>query len=305
MQKLTPKSQMLHVFFENLVPGAFPLRVSAETTNHCNLRCHYCPREESNRGFGYMTEALFEFLVSQCHDKRAAFAPQGFGEPFLDPDFKDRLRRMAELDMGYVDVVTNATLMDGDACRALIESKVWLVTIDMDGADKEVFESHRVNAVYEEVVANVQRLFAMREEMESELPHIAISAVQMPDVMPSMAEFEGMWRPLLREQDEIFLAQPVTWGGDRPMPGRRAATEQELRERPPCRHLYHTMQIYFDGRTSPCTYDHACHLHIGDASKQSVEEIWNGEPLAKLRELHEQGRSGEIEMCRNCPDHLA
>ena len=108
-----------------------------------------------------------------------------------------------------------------------------------------------------------------------------------------MAAFEAMWRPLLREQDEIFWAQPVTWAGDRPMPGSRAATETELRERPPCRHLYHTMQIYWDGRTSPCTYDHACKLHIGDASQQSVEEIWSGEPLAKLRTLHEQGRSGE------------
>jgi len=300
----SPKRQMLHVFFQDLVPGEFPLRVSAETTNHCNLRCAYCPREDGERGFGYMTPKLFERLARQCADKRSAFAPQGFGEPFLDPEFVPRLRRMAELGMQYVDVVTNATLMDERASRALIEAKVWLVTIDLDGADKTVFEQHRKNAVYEDVVANVRRLFALRDELDSELPHIALSAVQLPDVAPSMAEFEAMWRPLLRARDEIFLAQPVTWAGARPMPGKRAATAEELRTRKPCRHLYHTLQVYFDGRTSPCTYDHACRLHVGDANEQTLDEIWNGEPLRRLRALHEQGRSGDLDICRNCPEHL-
>lgn len=300
----SPKRQMLHVFFQDLVPGEFPLRVSAETTNHCNLRCAYCPREDGERGFGCMTPRLFERLARQCAGKRSAFAPQGFGEPFLDPEFVPRLRRMAELGMQYIDVVTNATLLDERASRALIAAKVWLVTIDLDGADKAVFEQHRKNAVYEDVVANVRRLFALRDELDSELPHIALSAVQLPDVAPSMAEFEAMWRPLLRERDEIFLAQPATWAGARPMPGKRAATAEELRTRKPCRHLSHTLQVYFDGRTSPCTYDHACRLDVGNATQQTLEEIWHGEPLRRLRTLHEQGRSGEIDICRNCPEHL-
>jgi hypothetical protein len=303
--ELTPKSQMLHLFFQDLAPGAFPLRVSVETTNHCNLRCAYCPREDSGRGFGYMTPALFERLVTQCVGKRAAFAPQGFGEPFLDPEFVPRLRRMGELGLQYVDVVTNATLMDEAASRALIDAKVWLVTIDVDGADKAVFERHRQNAVYERVVANVQRLFELRDELGSEVPHIALSAVQMADVVPSMDAFARLWRPRLRQRDEIFLAQPVTWAGARPLPGKRAATGAERAQRPPCRHLYHTLQIYFDGRTSPCTYDHACRLTVGDANTQSIEEIWNGAPLRRLRALHETGRSGELDPCATCPEHLA
>lgn len=88
------------------------------------------------------------------------------------------------------------------------------------------------------------------------------------------------------------------------MPDKRAATRDELRTRPPCRHLYHTLQVYFDGRTTPCTMDHGCRLHVGDASRQTLAEIWHGEPLRRLRELHEAGRSDEIDLCRGCPDHL-
>lgn len=301
----TPKQFYAHRFFLDLDPGDFPLRVSAETTNRCNLRCPYCPREESGRGFGDMSTPLFETLAAQCAHRDIAFSPQGFGEPFLDPAFGERLRRARQLGVRHLDVVTNATLLDEKNCRALIESETLLVTIDLDGADKQVFERNRVNAHYETVVGNVQRLFQMRRAAASSYPFISLSAVGLPEVLPSMAAFRALWEPWLGPRDEIFAAQPVTWAGDRPMPGKRPATAAELATRPPCRHLYKTLQVYWDGRASPCTYDHACRLEVGNTTRQSIAEIWAGAPLRRLRELHEQRRSDEIPLCRGCPDHLA
>jgi hypothetical protein len=108
----------------------------------------------------------------------------------------------------------------------------------------------------------------------------------------------------LRATDDVFVCTPVTWAGAQPAPDRRPATPDELRERKPCRMLKTTLQVYYDGRTTPCCYDHACALEVGDASRSTIEEIWNGEPLRRLRDLHENGRSGEIPLCRDCPDHL-
>ncbi len=301
---MTPKQLYAEHFFRDLASGDFPLRVSVETTNHCNLRCPYCPREESGRGFGNMELATFDSLVAQCADKDVVFAPQGFGEPFADARFGALVRRAKDAGVRYLDVVTNGTLLTEENCRALVEPPVALITIDIDGTDPEVFEKYRVNAVYSEVVENVRRLFRVRAEAGTAMPYIALSAVELPDVLRSMAEFRAMWSPYFKEGDEIFAAQAVTWAGDRPMPGKRPATEAELRTRPPCRMLYKTLQIYFDGRASPCTYDHACKLQIGDASRQSLHEIWHGEPLRRLRELHESRRSDEIDLCRGCPDHL-
>lgn len=300
---MKPKVQYYHLFYRDLDPGDFPLRVTIEATNHCNLSCAYCPRTESGRGFGNVALDLFLRIAEQTAGRDAALAPQGFGEPFLHPQFGEMLRAARRLGVRYLDVVTNATLLDDDNCRALIEAEVAIVTIDIDGADPAVFERNRTNARYHQVVDHVRRLFRMRDELGAVHPHISLSAVQLPDVLPSMPAFRALWAPYLRPDDDIFPAQAVTWAGSRPMPGRRAATPTELRTRPPCRMLYKTLQIYFDGRTSPCTYDHACRLHVGDAREQTIAEIWHGEPLRRLRELHEQGRSGEIDLCRNCPDH--
>jgi MoaA/NifB/PqqE/SkfB family radical SAM enzyme len=301
---MTPKQTYLEHFFRDLVPGDFPLRVSAETTNHCNLKCDYCPREDSGRGFGHMELGLFDALSDQCAHRETVFSPQGFGEPFADARFGDLLRRAHARGVRYLDVTSNGTLLTEENCRALIEAPAALISIELDGADPAVFEASRKGASYAEVVENVKRLLRMREEARSEFPYVCLSVLRLPEVLPTLPAFYALWKPLLRPTDEIFEALPATWTGDRPMPGKRAATEAELRTRPPCRHLYKTLQVYYDGRTSPCTYDHACRLQVGDASRQSLDEIWNGEPLRRLRELHESGRSGELDVCRGCPDHL-
>lgn len=301
---LSPKNQYLSAFYGDRDPGRFPLKVSPETTNHCNLRCPYCPREDSGRGVGHMNSRLFDSIVEQMAGKLSVLAPQGFGEPLIHPEIGAMLRRATERGVRYIDLVTNGTLLDEERCRAIFDAKVTLVTIELDGADPEVFERGRVNARYDEVVANVQRLFRMRDELGAELPHICLQVIRLPDVIPSLPAFYELWQPFLRDQDEICEGTPVTWAGDRPMPGMRAATDAELASRPPCRLLYKQLQVFYDGRATPCIYDHSCQLEVGNASDQSIAEIWGGEPLRRLRELHEQGRSGEIPLCKGCPDHM-
>ena len=41
-----------------------------------------------------------------------------------------------------------------------------------------------------------------------------------------------------------------------------------------------------------------------DAAEESIEDLWNGERLAEIRRLHEEGRVDEIELCRSCHDYV-
>ena len=34
--------------------------------------------------------------------------------------------------------------------------------------------------------------------------------------------------------------------------------------------------------------------------RQSLDEIWNGEPMQRMRRLHTARRAGEIDVCANC-----
>ena len=68
--------------------------------------------------------------------------------------------------------------------------------------------------------------------------------------------------------------------------------------------IYKTLQVYYDGRATPCCYDYDCTMDIGNARDQSIEEIWTGERAQHFRRLHEEGRMAEIPICRNCQEYI-
>jgi len=303
---MRPYDLFLAHLFKDRDPGGYPFRLSVETTNHCNLGCDVCPRLTSGRSYAHIEREFFESLARQSAGEETIFYPQGFGESWLHPEFGQMLVYLNQNGVRCVDLITNGTKLTEPNCHTIIDSSTTIVTISIDGADPEIYERHRPGAKYEEVVDNIQRLLRLREERAAEFPIIVLSVVGTPEVMTTMPEFREFWRPKLRESDEIFVCSPVTWAGALSMPGRDPSPpKKDLSKRPPCRMIYKTLQVYHDGRATPCCYDHSCQLEVGNAKEQSVKEIWNGEPLQRLRELHEQGRSEEIELCRNCPDHMS
>lgn len=302
---MRPYETFLYLFFKDRDPGAFPFRFTAEVTNHCNLKCTMCPRETSGRGYGHMEFDLFANLVRQTAERDVLFYPQGLGESFLHPRYLEMVQLIHDAGVRYPIVITNGTHLDEAGCQALIDARTSYVIVSIDGSDREVFEALRVRAKYEQVVENTQRLLRMRDEQGAECPTLILSLVGFDEVQASQEDFEARWRPRLRENDEIFTCSPVTWAGSMPhLAPRPTAPPEDFATRPPCRMLYKTLSVYYDGRTTPCCYDHACRLEVGNANETSIEEIWHGAALQRVRRRHEEGRSNELDLCRGCPDHV-
>jgi radical SAM protein with 4Fe4S-binding SPASM domain len=300
-----PYEAFFHVLFRDLDPGDFPFKFSVETTNHCNLGCPLCPRQQSGRGHGYIDPALFARIASEAAGRDILFYPQGFGESLLHPRYREMLHTLKTAGVRYPVMITNGTLLDEGACRDVIESEVACLIISLDGADPELFERLRPGADYAAVVANAKRLFELREQLGATRPHVVLSVVAAAGVGATLERFREHWQPYLRPTDEIFVCSPVTWASAIAYGGESGTQHvQPPGPRPPCRMLYKTMVVYYDGRATPCSYDHSCQLEIGNAREHTIEQLWNGTKLRRLRELHEQGRSDEIPLCRDCPDWI-
>lgn len=59
--------------------------------------------------------------------------------------------------------------------------------------------------------------------------------------------------------------------------------------------------VTWDGRVVPCCFDKDAHYVLGDLSKQSFHEVWNGESYNAFRATLLKSRS-DIDMCRNCSE---
>ena len=286
----------------------FPASLGVEVTNHCNLRCPMCPREIADRGFGNMDLELYKKIADQAAGRRIVFLPQGFGESFIHPKFGEMLHYATSHGVLATMVVTNATYLNDKNVHALIDAQVPLVNVSLDGMNKAVYEAIRVNAEFEKVVENVHRLFRLRKERGSTLPHIILRMIRSQDTEPFVEDFKSYWTPYLIEGDEILFSTYQTWSNT--VENKRVGAAEGLRQvehlekKPPCRMIYKTMQVYYDGRSTPCCYDYDCTMEIGNAKTESITAIWTGEKARHFRRLHEEGRADEIPICRNCQEYI-
>ena len=71
-------------------------------------------------------------------------------------------------------------------------------------------------------------------------------------------------------------------------------------DRKPCPLLWYYMSIRWDGRVVPCCRDYDNHEILGDITKESLMDIWNGKRFQALRKEHLAGKYENSVLCGRC-----
>src|SRR6185437_14470829 len=70
-----------------------PEIVQIESTNICNAKCVFCPRDEMHRRQGVMSFDLFRKIVDECATLGITHVRvHNYGEPFLDRHLTEKVR---------------------------------------------------------------------------------------------------------------------------------------------------------------------------------------------------------------------
>ncbi len=67
-----------------------------------------------------------------------------------------------------------------------------------------------------------------------------------------------------------------------------------------CERVFYTALVRFNGHISDCCVDILGQLNIGDVSKESSQQILNGEQLCKIRKTHNSGNLSTLLQCLYC-----
>lgn len=127
--------QSLHTFFPyNFGRGKalFPLRYNIHLTFKCNLNCPFCYVNKQVDCTELDTKFWLDFI-----DKVPPFSMISYtgGEVTLMPDFKTLLKR--SLEKARVTFLTNGTLMDDEIIDIIIEQKLFLLGVSIDGLEEK------------------------------------------------------------------------------------------------------------------------------------------------------------------------
>ncbi len=308
------------------------LNVFIEQNNTCNLKCAMCgfadPRAAAVPRF-HMPAWLFERIAREVFPATIYLHMSLMTEPFMTPDFPDRLQLARAHEVPFTRVVTNGTLLTERAIAKIIDSEITTLTFSIDGGTKELYESIRIGARLEHVLAKIELFRTMRDRRGARLPRLQINHVLMERNVDHVEAFLALLDVIRPEQVDVRTIQPMAYetgnesrdpiffekvrrvrplfldyfarngiedcGFIRDTAGVVELTKQSG-ARMSCRRPWDTLAIHANGDVHPCmSWTRA---PVGNLARQSFEEIWLGDELASLR-AEFQAASPGID-CQHC-----
>jgi radical SAM family protein/iron-sulfur cluster protein len=263
-----------------------PEIVQIESTNICNAKCVFCPRDEMLRRQGIMDMALYRKIVDECVELGIEHVRMhNYGEPFIDRQLVEKVRYAKARGVPQVGMISNGSLITEDVARGMIEAGLDAINISVDASGREVFERTRLGLKYDKVIANIERVLRLRSELGRRRPKLILSFVRQNDSEDERAFIEH-WRQIA---DKVHVTDLHNWAG---------TLNRESDVNFPCYRPWLTFTVLWDGRVSLCCADFDGHEILGDLNTASIRSIWNAEPYVRARREHLV--HGGPDICRAC-----
>lgn len=142
----------------NYFPDELPSCAHIEITNTCNLKCIMCDYTNMTRAKGIMSFETYQLALKQCKEAGIAVIKlYTVSEPLLHKDL-EKFIVYAKNKGFYVEISTNALLLDEQKAKSILETEVDSILISFSGYDKESYESVYLGGKYEKVIQNIKFL---------------------------------------------------------------------------------------------------------------------------------------------------
>jgi radical SAM protein with 4Fe4S-binding SPASM domain len=233
------------------------------------------------------------------------------GEPYLHPGFTDMVRYASSKGI-YTATSTNAHYLSKEVALATVRSGLDRLIISLDGTTQQAYASYRVGGSLNKVVEGTRNIMSARRELKSKTPHVVFQFLvvgpnehQIPDVYELAKELQ-VDQVVLKtaqiydyEKGSLLMPSQEKYSRYRKNGDGSYTIKNKLDDH--CWKMWHSCVVTWDGKIVPCCFDKDAHFVLGDITKNSFAEVWNGADYDRFRKSLLVSRS-EIEMCRNCTE---
>ncbi|MFC1590005.1 radical SAM protein [Candidatus Omnitrophota bacterium] len=154
------------------VNRAMPVRLTIETTRHCNLRCKMCQAHRSyeikkkHTVDSAMPFELFEKIAKDTFPTVREVNFTAIGEPLMTPYLKKALAIVKDYSV-KLDTFTNMTILPDGVLQQLVEVLSTL-RVSFDASNKETFEEIRRGSNFDIVINNIKKFNKARMRLKKE-----------------------------------------------------------------------------------------------------------------------------------------
>ena len=281
---------------DNLRP--FPFIVDIELTNNCNLNCLFCSRHIMKRKKGFMSFDTFKKFVDEMAENNSALRMIRWGEPLLHPELLEFVEYAKNKGV-LVHITTNGLLLNEEKAKKLIELGLNSIIFSFQGATKKGYEEMRNNKKYDLLCENIKRFMAVRDKTKAKTwAHISSTMTNETD--EEIASFKDEW---LKVVDSVGIGKTnFARVEEKDIKKINNVVQKESIKRfyRPCTEVRQKISVNWNGDITACCADYDNELVVGNISKNSLKEAWNGKKIECIRYLLDGMNMGMFSLCKNC-----
>lgn len=165
-----------------------PLFIDVEPTIICNLKCKMCHVPIWNRKHPNLSFGDFKRIIDNFPNLLLVKI-QGMGEPLFNKELVDMIKYARKKGIA-VRTTSNATILNDEISKKLIESGLNEILFSVDGATKKTFEGIRIGANFENVLRNIRNFVKLRNRIKGKnnFPRIMVWTVVTKENMHEVLE---------------------------------------------------------------------------------------------------------------------
>lgn len=243
-------SLMRYYLLKNTQVSAFPTVVQIELTNRCNLNCMMCPRQKMTRQVGDMSWELFKQIIDQLKGKTEIAILHLLGESLLNPHLFKMIDYCQKMGIRTI-LSTNSTLLKGKKVEALLNSKLDILLLSLDGFSQKTYQRIRQGANFNQVLENILNFLSKKINT---YPYTIVQMIKMKETQDEIKDFLTFWKNYKIKP----LIKPFThWQGDINSIKELAVKPSEIvRNQGICDRLWMWLTVFHDGTVIPCCRDY-------------------------------------------------
>jgi MoaA/NifB/PqqE/SkfB family radical SAM enzyme len=244
-----------------------------------------------------MDAALFHKIVDQLIEGGVQrISPYLMNEPLLDrrlPDliaYVEKRKRPGQ----FVKINSNGALLDETMAKRLLDSGLDRLNFSVHGIEPEPYE-RAMGQKLGPVLANIDRLLQLKREGGYRKPRIRISMLMTTLLEPQLPRIREYWES---RGLQVNLNRLENRGAHDGIQANEIA-RQDLRVYDWCNRLFTQIYVLWDGRLVMCCADWEQIGIMGDASRDSIGDIWNGPQYDAFRRRFLAGKVKGM-LCEGC-----
>ncbi|MGM0424010.1 MAG: radical SAM/SPASM domain-containing protein [Thermodesulfobacteriota bacterium] len=165
-------------------------------TTHCNGSCIYCPRTQYQGQWQsrHMDLELFSRFVSNLKKVELIYL-QGWGEPFLHPDFWQMLELVKK--KGFLAGCTsNANLLDTENLTRLVDQGLDVLALSLAGADAQTNDRIRQGTSFRQVTKTIEELQRIKARQGADKPSLHLAYMLLRQGLEDLDQLPGLFLDL-------------------------------------------------------------------------------------------------------------